>query len=95
MSSELNKQIKLHALAFGGYSVCAVIGIYLGIANRTFFFIMLFYAAAIGIHAIAAMIHLSYHIKGRTGLLKAFLFILALILVGFGLCISPSVLHDL
>jgi len=91
MNNDINKYIKNHVMAFGAYSILAVTGIYL----ESSFFTTMFYACAIGIHAVVAMIGISKFPNTRMIVLKGVLLVLSIIIIGFGLCISPFLLYEL
>lgn len=93
MSFDVRNHIKNHAIAFGTYSLLCVVLIYISMVpdDYTAVVVMILYACLLGLHAIIALFDMIILSKSREARLKGILVILAIGIIGFGLCMSPSI----
>lgn len=93
MSFDIKKHIKWHALVFSIYSVVAVFIVFYGFSSYLGIFAMLAYACALGIHVLITLFDMIILSKNKEARLKGILVILAIAIIGFGLCWSPALFY--
>jgi len=94
MSFDIKKHIKRHAIAFAIYSVIALATLYwsiISIPGPYVGVVMVVYACLLGLHALIALFDMIILPKSREARLKGILVILAIGIIGFGLCMSPGI----
>lgn len=96
MSFDVKKRIKTNAIAFGIYSAIAMIVLYWTISVPDSYVgvvVMISYACLLGIHALITFFEFIIFSKNKEARLKGILVILAIGIIGFGLCMSPVIFY--
>lgn len=95
MSFDVKKNIKKHAIVSAIYSVIAVVTLFwtINVPNYAGVVVMIAYAGILIAHALFIIMHFAFYSNLKETWLKALLLLLAIGIIGFGLCMSPVLFY--